>query len=354
MVEKWREMKSDPLMLDLGRIVTEGLYDFSDERLTTLPTLLGREGKPASRGEVRSAVIDLLMQDEPRRQPSDFDALGQSTRFGLALFGATPQTRMLTAAGRREAAGHIYRDGGVSADAIRKRPSPKQPSGGPEWRLLLTMRERLLEKLTGPPAPVAAAKVEVPAKAHCDESVDRTSVADAFFVEGYVHNSSRFRMALQTCESLSMLGFSHNRMAVTYASELSQLMERGGRLRVLALDPAKPIVLEANHRSYTPKQPDAVRHQHKAAIATLTAIGTRRRSDDSFELRLMDCMPPFTIYLFDEDDETRAQVFVWLTPWRMPSPERPGFRLSADVDGPWYRFFADQLVAMWDNFEAKP
>jgi hypothetical protein len=346
--------KADPLIRDFKTIVAEGLHDLSAEKLTTLPTLLGPEGKPAEGVEIRDAVMDLLMDDEPGKKPTDFDALTLSTRFGLTLFGATPETRMLTAADRRKMAHRIYC--GVSAEAIRNRPSAKQLSGDPELSLLVRMQERLLEKRAGAPAPTAPSAVDVcaedgPVAAQPVDIVPGTSLAEAFFIEGYVYNSVRFREALKSCQSLSLLGFSHNRMAVTYASELSRLMERGGRLRVLALDPGKPIVLDANLRSYVPKQPDVVRHQHEAAIATLTAIGERASSPESFELRLMDCTPPYTIYLFDEDDDTVAQAFVWLTPWRMPSPERPGFCLSGDVDGAWYHFFADQLTAMWKNFE---
>ncbi|MGC1165264.1 MAG: DUF5919 domain-containing protein [Solirubrobacterales bacterium] len=326
-------MKEDPLFRDLEGIFAAGFFDFSAESLTTLPTLLGKEGSPADSDAVRRKVMRLLMWDEPKKDPADFASLGQYTRFALTLFGATQESRLLTMMGRREAAGAIYRAGGMSADGVRRRPSKKQPGGGPEWRLLKAMRERLSET---------------------DPTGLGDSLAADFFVEGYVQNSPRFRQALISCRSLSLLGFSHNRMVVTYAAELTHLVERGGRLRVLALDPSKPIVLDANRRSYTPKKADAVRHQHEAAIAALTAIGERATDPENFQICLMDCTPPFTIYLFDEEDGGRAQVFVWLTPWRLPSPERPGFSLRADNDGAWYAFFADQLKAMWKHFEGSP
>jgi hypothetical protein len=350
-------LKADPLMRDLATILAEGVQSFSDEKLTTLPTLLGKEGKPAEHEEICRALVELLMRDEPGPLATEFDGFAEATNFGLTLLGATQETRMLTVAERREKTGRIYRDGGVSADDIGKASSLKHRSDDPELLLLLTMRERLLETRGGPPAPAVSTANDTRTGLATVESADGAvaqSLAGAFFVEGYVHNSTAFRMALSSCQSLSLLGFSHNRMAVTYASELSQLVERGGRLRVLALDPGRTIVLDANLRSYVPKKPDDVRHQHEAAIATFVAIGGRAASPECFELRLMDCAPPYTIYLFDEEDDTAAQAFVWLTPWRMPSPERPGFCLRADVDGAWYRFFADQLIAMWNHFEVSP
>jgi hypothetical protein len=176
------------------------------------------------------------------------------------------------------------------------------------------------------------------------------SLADTFFSEPYVDNSPEFRSTLVSCGSLRLLGFAHNRMAVTYAQELASILERGGNLRVLALDPSHPVIFDANRRSYAPKEPDAVRHQHEAALATLTAIGMRASSPEFFEVRLMDCLPPYTVYLFDDENPRRAKVFVWLTPWRVPSNQRPGFVIPASSSPSWYGFFAEQVRLLWDAF----
>ena len=63
----------------------------------------------------------------------------------------------------------------------------------------------------------------------------------------------------------------------------------------------------------------------------------------------MDRMPPYTIYIFDEAGAD-AQLFVWLTPWRVPSSQRPGFRLARQSDEHWFGFFANQFAVMWDSF----
>ena len=152
---------------------------------------------------------------------------------------------------------------------------------------------------------------------------------------------------MRECTELSIMGFAHNRMAITYSAQLSRLLESGGKLKVLTMDPNGSAILEANTRSYAPKPREEAMFQHKAAIATLTAIGRKAPDPAHFELRVMNYVPPFTIYLFAESTPD-AHVFVWLTPWRMPSSQRPGFRLTAKVSPKWYPFFAGQLHQLWN------
>ena len=177
------------------------------------------------------------------------------------------------------------------------------------------------------------------------------SLASEFFSEPYIDNSTRFRDAIRSAASVSLLGFSHNRMAVTYAEPLGRILASGGSLKVLMLDPSSPAIFDANERSYAPKAKRDVKHQHQAAAATFAAIGSRAKAG-CFEVRLMDRLPPFTIYLFDENDPVLGQAFVWLTPWRRPSGERPGFHLQAHRDAEWYNFFTKQVHDLWDHYDS--
>jgi hypothetical protein len=174
-----------------------------------------------------------------------------------------------------------------------------------------------------------------------------TPTADTFFSENYVDNSNAFKKCMRECNELSMMGFAHNRMVASYAPELIRLLRKGGKLKVLAMEPSSSAVLEANARSFAPKSTAAARHQHNAAIAALKAVGKNASDVSQFELRLIKQSPPFTVYLFDELELDLAQAFVWLTPWRRPSSERPGFRLVASESPKWHAFFADQLHELW-------
>lgn len=132
----------DPVIVDLRAVIDKGLYGFAVDNLQALPQLFASTDTTV----VRKRLLSCLMADDPDLAPTS-KMLGQSTSFNLALFGATSATKMLTATGRRMEAGKIYRPANpVSADGVRKHPSAKQPSGGPEWRLLFHLREQILTR----------------------------------------------------------------------------------------------------------------------------------------------------------------------------------------------------------------
>lgn len=171
-----------------------------------------------------------------------------------------------------------------------------------------------------------------------------------FFSEDYVRNSQRFIDSWETAQAVDMCGFGHNRMVVAYSAEIGRILKTGGRVRALMQDPEGMAVLEANRRSSTPKASAAsVRHQHRSAIATFSAIQAGAKAPEgSLEMRVYDIMPPFTGYFFNPDEIT-AHAYIWFWSWRQPSAWRPGFLVTRASDELWYERFRSQFEAMWDD-----
>lgn len=176
--------------------------------------------------------------------------------------------------------------------------------------------------------------------------------AGQFFAENYVSNSEEFQSAIQNARTISVLGFAQNRMTGAFSGEMAGICARQGTLRFLLMDPDGDAVSSANLRSFSPKEPTAARHQHVAALALLASIA-RGVPSGSLEVRVVDLIPPFTVFIFDEDDEERAQAFVWLMPWREPSRRRPGFRVLRRDDPDWFDFFSNQFEKLWSSEYAR-
>jgi hypothetical protein len=174
----------------------------------------------------------------------------------------------------------------------------------------------------------------------------------SFFSENYVSNSDEFESAMQNATSVSVLGYAQNRMTGAYSAELSAVCSRNGVVRFLLIDPEGQAVQAANLRSYSPKDGPAAKHQHDAALALLASV-QRNAECGSLEVRVIDLMPPFTIFIFDESDEDKAQAFVWLMPWREPSRKRPGFRVVRRNDEKWFDLFYRQLQRLWESENAR-
>ena len=157
----WEKLVGDPLVHDIRVVISKGLYGFSIDRLNVLPEYLRVGNGGPAEATLRKRLLELLMADDPGKEPAS-DELGQSTRINLALFGATAQTRHLTAEGRREVAGRIFRpENPVGPDGVRRRPSEKQPQGGLEWRVIADLRDRILTSSV-PVAPEPEAEASPP------------------------------------------------------------------------------------------------------------------------------------------------------------------------------------------------
>ena len=183
-------------------------------------------------------------------------------------------------------------------------------------------------------------------------AADATSglTAAAFLDQDYVRSSRAFVDAWREASTVDMCGFGHNRMLVSYSAEIIQVLRAGGRLRVLLQDPEGRAVIDANYRSSTPKASnDAIRHQHRAGLATLASLQASAMGPGDLLVRSYDIMPPFTAYFFDAEAEGRAKAFIWFWSWRQSSSQRPGFAIRRDVDRLWFDRFYSQFLAMWTD-----
>ncbi len=177
------------------------------------------------------------------------------------------------------------------------------------------------------------------------------STVARFFDQGYVHNSPEFIRAWADSTTVDMMGFGHNRMLVSYSSELQHLLSRGGRIRVLLQDPDGTAIVQANYRSSTPKAAASdARDQQRIGLATLRVLCAKNIAG-TVEARLYDVMPPFTAYFFGSDGEESSLAFIWFWSWRQASSWRPGFSIRKEDDPVWFDRFYSQFSELWADDE---
>jgi hypothetical protein len=177
--------------------------------------------------------------------------------------------------------------------------------------------------------------------------------AESFFREGYVDNSEDFKNRFSLAKSLRIAGYAQNRMAITYASEFERILDRDGSIRLIVMDPDKPGISYANKRSSNPVSKEEVKFQHSAAISKFKGMVTKSNGKGEVKIKVIDLVIPYTIYAFDIENEKDGSIYVWLTPYRKSSADRPGFCLTKDRDSGMYSFFKEQFEMLWNATESE-
>lgn len=78
-------------------------------------------------------------------------------------------------------------------------------------------------------------------------------------------------------------------------------------------------------------------------------ITSMSKYESSFvELRTIDILPHFNLFIFDRDKET-AHVIVHIHGWRCPAfDSRPIFEIVKNNNSVWFNYFVDQFDQMWN------
>ncbi len=119
------------------------------------------------------------------------------------------------------------------------------------------------------------------------------------------------------------------------------------------MDPDKLGIFYANKRSSNPVSEEEIKFQHSAAISKFKGMTTNSDGKGGVNIKTIDLVLPYTIYAFDLENETDSSIYVWLTPYRKSSAERPGFCLTKDRDPKMYFFFKEQFEMLWNSKESK-
>lgn len=73
-------------------------------------------------------------------------------------------------------------------------------------------------------------------------------------------------------------------------------------------------------------------------------------SQGKVEARVVNYLPPWTIIAINPHSPN-GDMYVHLTPFRVPNEVRPSFHLSAKDDEKWFSFFLEQFEKVWEVAE---
>jgi hypothetical protein len=128
-------------------------------------------------------------------------------------------------------------------------------------------------------------------------------------------------------------------------SDITTILEAGGRIRVLVLDPADEVLMAiADRRATHAYGPDKLRARITTTLDDLTAL--RERTGGRLDVRVSSIMPSAGFNCLD----TRSAdglVCVQHYEARPAGEAAPVFALEPS-DGAWYRYFVAEAERLWD------
>jgi predicted ATPase len=161
--------RADEVIADLIRINRRGWAHFDVAELVDLPRRFSAADRGApSADEIRAQLGQFLLSARARKLgPPRFQEWDDESRFAVKLFGVHRATRDVSSIVKRRelAMGELRESRATQPQAIQKRPWRDQPLGGPEWRLLLRVRNDVKARFPDPPPAEQSSQPPAPAPA---------------------------------------------------------------------------------------------------------------------------------------------------------------------------------------------
>lgn len=132
--------------------------------------------------------------------------------------------------------------------------------------------------------------------------------------------------------------------------EFRKKAEQKGKFRVLILNINKIDMGKVLRQFSRGGSEEQFLADFKQTINQYQEISRSARNAGNIQLRLMDFVPPFRIYIFPKL-EGDGVLYVEIYSYKAPFGSVPKFRISKQENPEWYGYFANQFEAMWKDAE---
>jgi hypothetical protein len=126
--------------------------------------------------------------------------------------------------------------------------------------------------------------------------------------------------------------------------------ERKG-LRLMFIDPRESVLLNMIARSAVwskPEDSSLLKANMEQFVGNLALLCENSKTFQKFEVRLINHLPPWTLFLINPRDGS-GTIFVEMATYRSDSNKRPLFVVHENRDGELYKLFRKEFEEMWKN-----
>ena len=126
--------------------------------------------------------------------------------------------------------------------------------------------------------------------------------------------------------------------------QLQGILRRGGRIRILLLDPDGEAHKLVPIQKYHPIKANEVQSKIRASLDRLRDLS--QLSTDRCEVRVLDYPLPFNIYALNID-RAGGRVFVEYQSIKMDPGDLPKVTFGKE-DGYWFEYYLTQMANIWE------
>ncbi len=151
---------------------------------------------------------------------------------------------------------------------------------------------------------------------------------------------------LNSAKRISVLGINLATTVRDYYSEFTDILLRGGTLRILTVDPTEKYVVSLlAFRSTTFNQPDQMNDVMKTELHRVVSLEKTAKDSGSFQLKKLAHIPSHGLIII-ENASGKSVGYVKMYTFRSAG-KTPVFKLTVEDDMVWFNFFKNQFEQIW-------
>lgn len=171
-------------------------------------------------------------------------------------------------------------------------------------------------------------------------------------VQFYSQNMPSLKTDLQNNNEIWMLGLMLKGTMFYNFRNFDQKVKEGTKLRVMIIDPNKVDMNNVARRFPYGKTAEEFRTDIRQTVVQLKTINKSARLNGGVQLRLLDFMPSFSLYVFPKAADGGI-IYVDTYCYKSHSGSLPKYRVTEHENSKWYEHFISQFELMWQDAQVE-
>lgn len=153
---------------------------------------------------------------------------------------------------------------------------------------------------------------------------------------------------LKSSKEIWMLGLALRGTTIDNYHHFMDMAQNSGKVRAIVVNPDKVDLDVIARRFLRGATPQEFRTDLEHTISRFKKIREAARMSDSIELRLLDLVPSYSLYIFPHEEDGGV-MYVEIYGYKSRFGSMPKFQLKQHGNPDWYKYFVEQYEELWKD-----